>query len=91
MSEKRKEKKLLNALTLILDLCCKEDVERSGKTKSNIPLEKEFCNTYKNWWKRWRRGTLGVVESRQIHVSKFSRLDSGPRGCVSIVKEGLKF
>ena len=43
MSEKRKEKKLLNALTLILDLCCKEDVERSGKTKSNIPLEKSFA------------------------------------------------
>ena len=28
----------------------------------------------------------GVVESRRIHVSKFSRLDMGPRGCVSIVK-----
>ena len=43
MSEKRKEKKLLNALTLILDLCCKEDVDRSGKTKSNIPRNKSFA------------------------------------------------
>ena len=64
MSEKRKEKKLLNALTLILDLCCKEDVERSGKTKSNIPLEKEFCNTHKSWWKDQKMKTWDIRGGR---------------------------
>ena len=43
MSEKRNEKKLLNALTLILDLCCKEDVERSGQNKKQHPWNKSFA------------------------------------------------
>ena len=76
MSEKRKEKKLLNALTLILDLCCKDP----AKQKYNIPLEKEFCYTYKSWWKdqkmekRDNRG--GRVQTNTRLEVKSSRLGS---------------
>ena len=80
MSEKRKEKKLLNALTLILDLCCKEDVERSGKTKKQHPSGKRVLQYIQKLWKdqnmekRDSRG--GRVQTNTRLEVKSSRLGS---------------